>query len=165
MKPVKFKFFSAIILKIGINPYVFVPVTILKAIFKEAGKDRGHIPVNLIINDEVFIQHLVKYSGSWRLYLNTPMRRAAGKDVGDKIAIGICYDPVKREEPVNVPFEKALNSNKKAKQVFETLPASRQKEIVRYINALKTEASVARNIKKAISFLLGEQRFVGRDKP
>lgn len=161
----EYNFFSATILKIGINPYVFVPQKILQILFKEAGKDRGHIPVKLMINDGFFIQHLVKFSGHWRLYLNTPMRKAAGKETGDTITIGICYDTVKREQPVNPRFEKALRRNKKAKQVFGTLPPSRQKEIVRYINSLKTEASIERNIDKAIRFLLGEQRFVGRDKP
>ncbi len=165
MQAADLKKFSAVILKIGINPYVFVPEKILQQLFKDAGKDKGHIPVKLVIHDQQFVQHLVRYSGAWRLYLNTPMRRIAGKDVGDKIRIGICYDPEKREEPVNRSFEEALTKNKEAKQVFLSLPASRQKEIVRYINSLKTESSVERNIKKAISFLLGQDRFVGRDAP
>jgi len=45
------------------------------------------------------------------------------------------------------------------------LPASRQKEIVRYISALKTQESVTKNIERAIGFLMGGNRFLGRDKP
>lgn len=164
MKAGNLKHFSAKILKIGINPYVFVPAVILNQLFKEAGREKGHIPVKLIINNTAFVQHLVKYSGSWRLYLNTPMCRAAAKDAGDMIEIQIGYDAVKRETPVNAKFEKALSSNKKARETFQTLPPSRQKEIVRYINALKTEAAVERNIKRAIGFLGGDERFIGRDK-
>jgi hypothetical protein len=75
------KSFSAEILKIGINPYVLLPEDILQYLFEKSGKDKGHIPVYLIINNKRFIQHLIKYSGKWRLYfnLNMPMRKAAGK--------------------------------------------------------------------------------------
>lgn len=77
--------FSAKIYKIGINPYVLLPSSILKNLFSQAGKGKVNIPVKLVINEHSFIQNLVKYSGKWRLYLNTPMRKIAGKDVGDII--------------------------------------------------------------------------------
>jgi hypothetical protein len=38
-------------------------------------------------------------------------------------------------------------------------------EIVRYLANLKTEKALDTNIDKAINFLLGKERFVGRDKP
>jgi len=41
----------------------------------------------------------------------------------------------------------------------------RQKEIARYINNLKSEELVEKNIKRAIGFLLEKERFIGRDKP
>ncbi|MCB0523292.1 MAG: YdeI/OmpD-associated family protein [Saprospiraceae bacterium] len=50
-------------------------------------------------------------------------------------------------------------------EIFDALPASRRKEIVRYIANLKTEESVERNVSRAIGFLLGKERFIGRDKP
>ena len=159
------KSFTAEIFIIGINPYVFVPDDILQYLFKKAGKEKGHIPVRLIINKQKFIQHLVKYAGEWRLYLNLPMRKAAGKDVGDIINIKIDFDATKRITPMHSKFESALNKNKKAKDRFNSLSPSLQKEILRYINNLKTEASVNRNIERAINFLLEKERFIGRDKP
>ena len=39
------------------------------------------------------------------------------------------------------------------------------KEIVRYIDGLKTERSIDRNVERALDFLLGKGRFVGRDRP
>ena len=54
---------------------------------------------------------------------------------------------------------------KKAKKIFDALAPSLRKEIVRYISFLKTEKSVEENVVKAIDFLLGRGRFVGRDKP
>jgi bacteriocin resistance YdeI/OmpD-like protein/uncharacterized protein DUF1905 len=157
--------FSAKIFIIGVNPYVFLPVPVLKKIFSDAGKDKGYIPVALIINNKNFIQHLVKYSGKWRLYLNGPMRKAAGKDVGDTITIFITHDPAERITPVHPKLKKALAKNKVAETVFNSLPQSRKKEIARYINALKTEESIDKNVTRAINFLLGNERFIGRDKP
>jgi uncharacterized protein YdeI (YjbR/CyaY-like superfamily) len=159
------KSFSAEIYKIGINPYVFLPEEILSYLFKKAGKAKGYIPVSLIINKQKFIQHLVKYSGEWRLYLNTPMRKAAGKDVGDIIHIKIDFDAEERITPMHSKFEAALNKNKKAKDCFNSLPPSRKKEILRYLNNLKSEETLDKNIDRAINFLTGGQRFVGRDKP
>jgi uncharacterized protein YdeI (YjbR/CyaY-like superfamily) len=159
------KSFCAKIFKIGINPYVLLPKDILNYLFTETGKDKGHIPVRLIINEKAFIQHLVKYSGKWRLYLNGPMRKTAGKDVGDFIDIKIDHDKEERKMPVHAAFEQTLQKNKKAKNVFDKLPPSRQKEIHRYISNLKTPEAVDRNIKRAINFLLGKERFAGRDKP
>jgi hypothetical protein len=157
------KSFSAKIHIIGINPYVLLSSVILKYIFKKAGKDKGAIPVQLKIAGKNFIQNLVKYSGKWRLYLNGPMRKAAGKDVGDIIDIQIDFDSKPRITRMHAKLKKAFKENSEAKKVFETLSPSRQKEILRYINFLKLEDSVDRNIKRAILHLVGKQSFVGRN--
>jgi uncharacterized protein YdeI (YjbR/CyaY-like superfamily) len=60
---------------------------------------------------------------------------------------------------------KALNENPEAKRLFDGLPASRRKEIVKYISFLKTEKSIEKNVDRAMKFLLGKGRFIGRDKP
>lgn len=157
--------FKAIIQIIGVNPYVLLPDAVLKAVFKQAGKDKGPIPVKGTIDGHAYTQTLVKYSGYWRLYLNGPMRKAAGKDVGDTAAFTIDHDSTDRSLTMHPKLQKAITENKKAKAVFDALPASRQKEIVRYIGHLKNEESVDRNITRAIQFLLGKERFIGRDKP
>lgn len=68
--------FSARIYIIGVNPYVLLPAKTLKAIFQQAQKSKGPIPVRGTMNGAVYTQTLVKYSGKWRLYLNMPMRKA-----------------------------------------------------------------------------------------
>ena len=158
------KSFSAKISIIGINPYVLLPSAILKYIFQKAGKDKGAIPVRLKIAGKDFIQNLVKYSGKWRLYLNTPMRKAAEKDVGDTIDIHIDFDPTPRTTPIHPSLEKAFKENPAARNVFEKLVPSRQKEILRYINFLKSEESVDKNVQRAISHLTGNKPFIGREK-
>ncbi len=159
------KSFKAKIEIIGINPFVFVPDKQLKELFNEAGKDKGKIPVKIKIDDHEFIQTLVKYSGHWRLYLNTPMRKAAKKDVGDSATFEIRFDPVERKIEIHPKFKAALTKNKKAAKVFKSLSPSLRLEIVRYLAHLKTEESLDKNIKRAINFLLGKERFIGRDRP
>lgn len=157
--------FNAEIKIIGINPFVFVPGDILQKIFKKAGKDKGHIPVNGLIDNKPYRQTLVKYSGEWRLYINTTIVRNSPKRMGEVIKVKIDFDPESREIKPPTSFIKALQACKEARVVFKTLPPSRKLEIVRYLANLKTAEALERNIKKAIQFLSGKKRFIGRDKP
>ena len=160
--PLKFK---AKIEIIGVNPFVFLPERILNNIFTRAKKNKGKIPVKIKVDGHMFKQTLVKYAGHWRLYLNTPMRKRSGKDTGETVSIEIAYDPVKRNIAPHPGLVKAINANSAAKKVFDKLSPSLKLEIVRYISFLKTEKSIERNIKRAVNFLLGKERFIGRDHP
>jgi hypothetical protein len=157
------KNFKAVIGIIGINPFVFVPEGTLAYIFLQSGKNKGAIPVKGTIDGHSFIQTLVRYSNAWRLYINTPMLQASGKKVGDKVVIALAYDDVERVVPMHPKLIKALKGNKDAKAVFDELSPSLQKEIKRYINNLKTETAVDKNVEKAIGFLTGKERFIGRN--
>ena len=157
--------FSAQIDIIGINPFVYLPDAVLENIFAQANKSNGKIPVKIKIDGFEFIQTLIKHSGHWRLYLNTPMRKAAKKEVGEFANFEIAYDPKKREVPVHPTFKNALQENIEAKNIYDNLPPSLQQEIVRYLSFLKTEKSINKNVSKAINFLLGKEKFIGREKP
>ena len=158
------KSFSAKIYIIGVNPYVLLPSSVLKYIFQKAGKEKGAIPIKIKIGMERFIQNLVKYRGKWRLYLNTPMRKIAGKDVGDVIDIQIDFDPKPRITPIHPRLENAFKEKPNARNVFEKLAPSRQKEILRYINFLKSQESVDKNVQRTISHLTDNKPFIGRQK-
>lgn len=157
--------FKAAIGIIGINPYVFVPVEILEQIFKAAGRDKGPIPVCGKINGNEYTQTLVKYGGEWRLYINTTMLPNSPKRIGENIDVTIQFDSHDRTWIPHPLLISALDENTEAKKIFESLAPSKQKEIVRYISTLKSETTRLNNIEKAIGFLLGKNRFVGRDKP
>jgi hypothetical protein len=157
------KSFKTVIDIIGINPFVFVPESVLTYIFLQSGKSKGAIPVKGTIDGHPFIQTLVRYSNAWRLYINTPMLQASGRKTGDKVTIMLAYDDVERVVPVHPKLVKALKENKEAKSVFDKLNPSLQKEIKRYIHNLKTEAAIDKNVRKAIGFLIGKERFIGRD--
>jgi uncharacterized protein YdeI (YjbR/CyaY-like superfamily) len=93
------------------------------------------------------------------------MRKGSNSDVGDTASFSIAFDAAEREIPVHPKLKRAFKAHTAAKRKFDTLPPSRQKEILRYINNLKRETSVERNVERAIKFLLGEERFIGRDQP
>jgi hypothetical protein len=150
---------------IGINPYVEIPQNILESLFNDANKNKGPIQVTGLLNGNPFKQTLVKYAGEWRLYVNTTMLKNSPKRIGEKIEVSIGYDPKDRKIEMHRLLKKALHENREANNIFEQLPQSRQKEIVRYISNLKSEEAIVLNVAKAIAFLLGKERFIGRDKP
>lgn len=131
------KSYSAKIAKIGINPYMHVPEDVLNSLFERAGINKGPIPVRGTINGE--------------------MRQAAGVDVGDQAYIKIEFDPVPRIEAIHPKFAQALLKYKVAKAAFEKIKPSRQKEMLRYLNSMKTETSLERNVEKIMHHLLCEQ--------
>ncbi len=140
------KTFRAKIEIIGINPFVFLPNNVLNSIFERAGKNKGKIPVNGTVNGKPYKQTLVKYSGEWRLYINTKMLDKSPKRIGETIEVGVKFDPESREIKAPENFINALKENKEAKMIFEGLPASRKSEIVKYLANLKTEEALERNI-------------------
>jgi hypothetical protein len=148
--------FKAKIYKIGINPAIDPPSNVLTGLFETAGKEKGPIPVRGKIGGAEFTQTLVKFQGGWRLYVNGEMLRASGSKVGDEIEVEIEYDPRPRDVPMPVRLRDALRFDKKAKIAFAELTPSRQKEIFKYINSLRTEESIARNVEKILQQLKGK---------
>ena len=157
--------FSATLEIIVGNPFVFIPSTILDAVFQQANQNKGPIPVKGTINGKQYQQTLVKYSGDWRLYINLKMLKNSPKRIGEIIEVEIEFDPSDRSIEPHPKLVQALADNEEARSVFNQLSPSRQKEIVRYIANLKSEASIEKNVARAINFLLGKERFVGRHKP
>ena len=84
------------------------------------------------------------------------MRRAANVDVGDQVTVKVQFDHAPRPVPMPPEFELALSKNKQAKEAFEKLSPSRQKEILRYLNSLKQPKTLERNIEMVMGLLQGE---------
>jgi hypothetical protein len=147
--------FRATIASIGINPYVLVPAVHLRALFAAAGRDKGPIPIRVTIAGTAFEQNLVRYQGEWRLYLNGPMRKAAGKEVGERIALGVEFDAAPRAEPMAPLLAGALAAQPAARAAFDALAPSRRKEILRYLNRAKSPATLQRNVDEVLHYLRG----------
>ncbi|MGR3857327.1 YdeI/OmpD-associated family protein [Chryseobacterium indologenes] len=154
--------FSATLEIIGINPFVFVPEEILETIFEKSGRNKSPIAVKGTVNGKEFKQNLMKYLGEWRLYVNLIMLKNSPKRIGEIIEVVLEYDDSDRSIPIHPQLEKAIKESALAAENFEKLTPSRKNELVRYINNLKTEASIQRNIEKIIRHLHGETDFFGK---
>lgn len=140
--------FSAKIKKKGINPYVVVPKQ-----ESERFKKRGYIPVKGRVNNTPFQSTLVPVGeGKYWLYINGEMRKVSGVGVGDNVRISISLASP-RKVPVPNALRKALNKRAKAKIAWERLTPSHRREVLRYINYLKTPQALDRNIRKIINLL------------
>lgn len=155
--------FSSMLEIIGINPFVFVPEEILQRIFLAAGKTKGPVPIRGTVNGTPYRQTLVKYAGAWRLYINLSMLPNSPKRIGETIEVSVAFDPEPRTIEPHPKFLEALDENPQARAAFDALPPYRKLEIIRHFTFLKTEATLERNVAKAIDFLTGKRRFVGRD--
>jgi hypothetical protein len=149
--------FTPIISIIGINPYVTVPVKIAKAFQK-----KGFIPVKIKVNGHPFLANLVPVRGGrHRLYLHGLMRKKAMAQTGDRVVIELAYDPKLRVEPMSRPLEGILKSHPAARNNWENLSPSRRKEINRYLNRLKSDAAVRRNLARVMKCLEGRGDWFG----
>lgn len=148
---------------IGINPFVFLPKKALTAVFRQSGKDRSPIPVRGTVNGQPYRQSLVRHLDVWRLYINTSMLKKSPERIGERLELSIEFDPEPKTIETPPAFTKALKANKEASKVFGKLNKSTQNEIVKYLSKLKSQESLDKNIVKAINFLLGKERFIGRD--
>jgi hypothetical protein len=154
--------FTATLDIIGINPFVFLPDEVLNEIFETSGKNKSPIPVKGTVNGKEFRQNLMKYLGEWRLYINLTMLKDSPKRIGEMLEIFVEFDNSDRTISMHPNLAKAIKENSVALQNFESLIPSRRLELIRYINNLKTEASIQRNIEKIILHLTGEIDFFGK---
>ena len=154
--------FTATLEIIGINPFVFVPEKILEATFEASGRNKSPIPVKGTVNGKEFQQNLMKYLGEWRLYVNLTMLKNSPKRIGEAIEVMLEYDDTERSISIHPQLEQAIKESTLARNNFEKLIPSRRHELIRYINNLKTEASIQRNIEKIIRHLHGETDFFGK---
>lgn len=138
--------FSAPIYKIGINPVVDVPQGISRA----CGR-KGYVPVQVEFGGIVFRANLVPVGGGrHRLFLNLPMRQAAGRDEGDRIRIVLALDTASRVLRTPVDLARAMKAAGKTK-MLAALPPSHRKEIIKWVTGTKNPETRARRIAKVVA--------------
>ena len=145
--------FKAKIYKVGINPCVKVPLAITA---KLVATD-GYIPIKGTIQGFFFQQTLCPIKNEdYRLYVNGPMMKGGNIKMGQTAHFEIEQDTLDRNKniPMLPAFRQKLEENKLL-AAFQQLPASRQKEVNRYLNQLKTEEALQKNIDKMIKVLKG----------
>jgi uncharacterized protein YdeI (YjbR/CyaY-like superfamily) len=93
------------------------------------------------------------------------MREAAGVGVGDQVRVWLMPDHRSREMPMHPALDAALAENLRARQAWEALAPSRRKEVLTYLNFLKTPAAVERAVQKTLEVLIQHGRLAQRSHP
>ena len=144
--------FRAKIYKVGINPCVKVPLRITKHMVAT----KGYIPVHGEIKGHAFEQTLCPVKNeAYRLYVNGLMLKGSGTKLGDTVSFTIEQNIAPQtaaDLPMPPLFSKQLRDNRLTAE-FKKLTPYRQKEILRYLNYLKTEEALRRNVEKVINGL------------
>jgi hypothetical protein len=144
--------FEAKIDKVGINPCVEVPF----GVTAKMKSVKGYIRVKGEINTHPFKQTLVPVKGAeHRLYVNAPMLKGGNAAVGDtaKFVLEPDTTPRKKKNVSMVPLLKKKLILHKLSDTFDRLTASRKKDILSYLNSLKTDEALKRNVEKVITQL------------
>jgi hypothetical protein len=151
----------------NINPYVLVDADRAARLKKDW---RRPMPVRIQVNgkpDTPWRINLMPVgNGTFYLYLHGLVRKAAGADVGDVVSLAIQFDDEYRGGPTHpMPswFGDELDRNPAAKQGWDDLTPSRQKEILRYFAGLRSRQAQQRNVHRALHVLAGgKARFMAR---
>jgi hypothetical protein len=144
--------FKAKIYKTGINPCVKVPLRITKTMEPK----RGYIPVTGTIENHAFKQTLVPVKDSnYRLYVNGPMLAGSRMSVGKTARFVIAQDFATGPRPDSTMTPELKQALAKAGVLkhFHELTPYRQKEVLRYLYYLKSDAAKTRNMKKLVARL------------
>jgi hypothetical protein len=173
--------FSAVVRIAGINPYVAVPAQLARAIgstaavrvrVSAAGRRREKRARSRKLQRDVErLRAVGRYAGGWfrttlvpsrsgptRLYLDTWMRDSAGATVGDRVQVTMRQDRGSRVLALPPPFRDALERNPDALSAWNALTPSRRREVLSYLNFLKTPEAVERNVDKMIALLAARAR-------
>jgi hypothetical protein len=155
--------FKAKIYKTGINWCVDVP----RAITKQMEPVKGYIKVTGKINGFVFSKSLVPVKDSpYRLFVNQVMMKGGKTALGEMAVFEL--EQVKSDtsehnelrEYVMPDMLKRQLSKYKLLAAFSSSTPSRQKDILKYLNGVKTEETLQRNIEKVIDQLRRNEKNV-----
>ncbi|MFQ5705562.1 MAG: YdeI/OmpD-associated family protein [Gemmatimonadales bacterium] len=177
--------FTAVIEISGVNPYVDVPPRVLKtfgggakvAVLVQVAAADATKKKSPGASRRILAKHatrlkaigrlaaggwfrstlLALQSGAPRLYLDTWMRKTANVGVGDRVQVTLRPDRGSRELPMPTVLCEALDGNERAKAAWELLPPSRRREILTYLNFLKTRTALERNVQKTIAGLVAKK--------
>lgn len=152
----------------GVNPYIHVSAQEAETLKKGW---RRPIPVCVQVNGQPKtpwrINMVPMGTGDFYLYLHNDVRRPAGVKVGDIVDVQVWFDESYQSGPHDhMPdwFSKELAANKVAKKAWDVLSPSRQKEVARYFQGLKSDSAKERNFEILVKALSGEPvHFLGRD--
>jgi hypothetical protein len=150
--------FKSKIYKVGVNWCVDVPVRITKEMVPE----KGYIKIKGQINGFDFSKNLVPVKNKpYRLFVNLIMMKGANTALGKVVNFQIEQDHIKviKNYPMpNLLAAQLIKTN--LTEDFNKLTPARKKDILKYLNSIKTEATLANNILKVIKQLYAKENNV-----
>jgi len=146
--------FKATIYKTGINFCVDVPAEITAALTAI----KGYIRIKGTINGFAFTKFLVPVKGGpYRLFVNMATLKGAKTKVGETADFIIEQEAEDLEKEYPMPDRLAvLLREKNLQDAFNTLTYHRRKDILRYLNNIKTPHTLEKNINKIVLQLEGK---------
>jgi len=148
--------FVAVIYKVGILRCVSVPEEVCTRLAR--GRSRC-LPVVATVAGQSKRTTLVPAAGgSYRMFLDGAMRKAAGADAGDPVGVSLRLDRASREMPVPKDFRTALAREPNARRYFASGTAALRREVLRYIEQAKAAATRARRIANCVQVLAARAR-------
>ena len=134
---------------VGTWIYVDIPFDVEKAF-----GGGGQVKVQGTVNGAAFRSSLMPHGdGTHFLVINKSIRDAAKIKVGDSVKVVVEPDASPRLVEVPSDFAAALTKNKAAKEAWEKLPPSHQKEYLGYFLEAKKAETRACRIDKTIAAL------------
>jgi IS4 transposase len=130
--------------------YLFVPFDV-EAVYGS----RGRVAVRGAIDGKAFRGSLMpRGDGRHFVVVNKELRTAIGKEAPAEVVVELEPDHEPRVVPVPELFLAALSKSKAAKEVFERLSYSHQREYVAWIEDAKKTETQERRASKAVEMLL-----------
>jgi hypothetical protein len=166
--------FLATIYRIWMMRYIDVPEAIAGKLAKElrrpeiggnhaAGKTK-YIPVTATVNCKSIRTTLLPAGGGrYRMQFNGALRKAAGADTGEIVSVQLVLDRESREIAVPADLRAALKAHPKARKAFDHAPPGYRWQVLKWMDAAKSEAARARRIEIVMDRML-ERALLGASK-
>ena len=114
----------------------------------------GKMPrVKITLNGYTYRSTVAVMKEKYMVGVSADVRKASGVKGGDTLAIEIELDTEERKVELPEDFKKLLDKNLNAKNFFQTLPYSKQKNHVTLIEQARTEETRQKRIEKSIANL------------
>ena len=129
---------------------------------QEAYGTRARVPVKGTVKGARFRSSLLPQGdGRHFLVVNKAIQKEAGASVGDTVRVVLELDRAPRTVSVPEALKQALDGNPAARENFESMPYSHQKEYVDWIESAKREDTRARRVDKAMGMIAHRRRLKG----
>jgi len=139
----------AVIYKVWILRCVSVPEEICRTL-----PQMRSVPVVITVAGRTMRTTLMAAGGgSYRLFLDATIRKAAGADAGDPVGITLRVDRASREVTPPPDLAEALQRTPAATKEFEHATTALRREVVRYIEKKKRPEARARHIARCVKVL------------